>query len=86
MQNNRGFCVDAGHALPDQAGVMLRTVPSPCPRYEMRRGRRDMDACWLLEMFAEIAKVFWCDRHPRLRKSRPSVPQVPPRWKSEDAM
>jgi len=45
-----------------------------------------MDACWLLEMFAEIAKVFWCDRHPRLRKSRPSVPQVPPRWKSEDAM
>jgi len=35
----------------------------------------DMDACWFL---AEIAKVFWYDRHPRLRKGKPSVPQVPP--------
>jgi hypothetical protein len=40
----------------------------------------------LLEMFAEIAKVFWYDRHPRLRNDRPSVSQVPPRSKSEDAM
>lgn len=35
----------------------------------------DMDACWFL---VEIAKVFWYDRHPRLRKGKPSVPQVPP--------
>lgn len=35
----------------------------------------DMDVCWYL---AEIAKVFWYDRHPRLRKGKPSVPQVPP--------
>ncbi|WP_198964257.1 hypothetical protein [Bradyrhizobium sp. Y36] len=34
-----------------------------------------MDECWFL---AEIAKVFWYDRHPRLRKAKPSVPQVPP--------
>ncbi|MBB4378197.1 hypothetical protein GGD66_000666 [Bradyrhizobium sp. CIR48] len=34
-----------------------------------------MNACWFL---AEIAKVFWYDRHPRLRKGKPSVPQVPP--------
>ncbi|MGY4437036.1 hypothetical protein ACVWWO_009513 [Bradyrhizobium sp. F1.13.1] len=45
-----------------------------------------MDACWFLEMFAEIAKVFWYDRHRRLRKGRPSLPQVSPRSKSEDAM
>ena len=41
-----------------------------------------MDACWFVEMFVEIAKLFWYDRHPRqvagLRKARPSVPQVPP--------
>jgi hypothetical protein len=41
----------------------------------------DMDACWFL---AEIAKVFWYDRHPRLRKGKPSVPQVPPP-KGDDA-
>ncbi|WP_298243427.1 hypothetical protein [uncultured Bradyrhizobium sp.] len=47
-----------------------------------------MDACWFL---AEIAKVFWYDRHPRLRKGKPSVPQVPapastsPDAKSSDA-
>ncbi|MET3332977.1 MULTISPECIES: hypothetical protein [Bradyrhizobium] len=34
-----------------------------------------MNACWFL---AEIAKVFWYDRHPRLRNGKPSVPQVPP--------
>ncbi|MBB4359265.1 hypothetical protein GGD65_000263 [Bradyrhizobium sp. CIR18] len=34
-----------------------------------------MNACWFL---VEIAKVFWYDRHPRLRKGKPSVPQVPP--------
>jgi hypothetical protein len=45
-----------------------------------------MDACWFLEMFVEIAKVFWYDRHPRLRKGGPSVPQVSPRAKSEDSM
>jgi hypothetical protein len=45
-----------------------------------------MDACWFIEMFAEIAKVFLYDRHPRLRKGRPSVPQVQPRSKSDDAM
>ncbi|WP_256466818.1 hypothetical protein [Bradyrhizobium sp. 149] len=39
-----------------------------------------------LEMLVEIAKVFWYDRHPRLRKGRPSVPQVPLRSKSEEAM
>lgn len=33
-----------------------------------------MDVCWYL---AEIAKVFWYDRHPRLRRGKPSVPQVP---------
>jgi hypothetical protein len=65
---------------------MLGTVPLASPRYEIRRGRRDMDACWFIEMFAEIAKVFLYDRHPRLRKGRPSVPQVPPRSKSDDAM
>jgi|GEM_PF-3065362 len=37
-----------------------------------------MDACWLVEMFVEIAKLFWFDRHPRSRKGRPSVPQVRP--------
>lgn len=43
----------------------------------------DMDACWFL---AEIVKVFWYDRHPRRRKGRPSVPQVPPpHTKSGDA-
>ncbi|WP_100176798.1 hypothetical protein [Bradyrhizobium nitroreducens] len=47
-----------------------------------------MDACWFL---AEIAKVFWYDRHPRLRRGKPSVPQVPapastsPDAKSSDA-
>jgi len=45
-----------------------------------------MDTCWF---FAEIAKVFWYDRHPRLRKGKPSVPQVPqvppPGSKSPDA-
>ncbi len=35
----------------------------------------EMNACWFL---VEIAKVFWYDRHPRLRKGKPSVPQVPP--------
>jgi len=30
-----------------------------------------MDACWFL---AEIAKVFWYDRHPRRREGKPSVP------------
>ncbi|HEV2156329.1 hypothetical protein [Bradyrhizobium sp.] len=46
-----------------------------------------MDACWFLEMFVEIAKLFWYDRHPRrearLRRGRPSVPQVRP-CKSEE--
>jgi len=43
----------------------------------------DMDECWFL---AEIAKVFWYDRHPRLRKAKPSVPQVqPPGSTSADA-
>ncbi|MFT4116564.1 hypothetical protein [Bradyrhizobium sp.] len=37
-----------------------------------------MDACWFLEMVVEIARVFWFDRHPRPRKRRTSVPQVPP--------
>ncbi|MCW2077858.1 UNVERIFIED_ORG: hypothetical protein M2193_000033 [Bradyrhizobium japonicum] len=41
-----------------------------------------MDACWLIEMFAEIARVFWSDRHARhharLRSDKPSVPQVLP--------
>jgi len=41
----------------------------------------DMDACWFL---AEIVKVFWSDRHKRLRKGRPSVPQVPPPLKRDD--
>ncbi|MFK4515378.1 hypothetical protein ABIF20_002743 [Bradyrhizobium japonicum] len=41
----------------------------------------DMDACWFL---AEIVKVFWSDRHKRLRKGRPSVPQVPPPLKCDD--
>lgn len=27
-----------------------------------------MDACWFVETFVEIAKMFWCDRHRRLRK------------------
>ncbi|MCP3399752.1 MULTISPECIES: hypothetical protein [unclassified Bradyrhizobium] len=40
-----------------------------------------MDVCWFL---AEIVKVFWYDRHPRLRKGRPSVPQVPPPHKPDD--
>ncbi|MDA9396136.1 hypothetical protein WN73_37060 [Bradyrhizobium sp. CCBAU 45394] len=46
------------------------------------RGESDMDACWLIEMFAEIARVFWSDRHARhharLRSDKPSVPQVLP--------
>jgi hypothetical protein len=37
-----------------------------------------MDTCWFLEMFVEIAKLFWYDRHSRLRKAMPSVPPVPP--------
>ena len=41
-----------------------------------------MDACWFLEMFVEILKLFWYDRHPRrqarVRNGKPSVPQVPP--------
>lgn len=41
-----------------------------------------MDACWFL---AEIVKVFWYDRRPRLHKDRPSVPQVPPPLKPDDA-
>lgn len=45
-----------------------------------------MDACWFLEMFAEIAKGFSHDRHPRLRKRRSSVPQVSPRSKSDRAL
>ena len=40
-----------------------------------------MNACWFL---AEIVKVFWYDRHPRLRKGRPSVPQVPPPLNPDD--
>jgi len=40
-----------------------------------------MDACWFL---AEIVKVFWSDRHKRLRQGRPSVPQVPPPLKPDD--
>jgi hypothetical protein len=46
------------------------------------RGESDMDACWLIEMFAEIAKVFWSDRsarpYTRLRNGARSVPQVLP--------
>jgi len=42
-----------------------------------------MDAGWFL---GEIAKMFWHARHPRLRKARPSVPQVsPPTSASSDA-
>lgn len=41
-----------------------------------------MDACWLIGMFAEIAKVFWSDRsarpYARLRNGARSVPQVMP--------
>lgn len=33
-----------------------------------------MDAYW----FVEIAQIFCFDRHTRPRKSKPSVPQVPP--------
>ena len=36
-----------------------------------------MDACWFL---VEIAKVLRYDRHPRLRKGKPSVPQVLSPW------
>lgn len=46
-----------------------------------------MDAYWFVEMFAEIARVFWYDRHPSLRRGKPSVPQVPPpRSESREAM
>ncbi|MCS3977245.1 hypothetical protein [Bradyrhizobium japonicum] len=40
-----------------------------------------MDACWFL---AEIVKVFWSDRHKRLRQVRPSVPQAPSPLKCDE--
>ena len=52
----------------------------PSLRNEARES--DMDACWFL---AEIVKVFWSDRHKRLRQVRPSVPQAPPPLKCDDA-
>jgi hypothetical protein len=50
-RTSRAFCVDAGHACPDQAGVMLRTVPSTRPRYEIRRG----DATWMRAGFSRCS-------------------------------
>ena len=55
------------------------------PRVETCARESEMDACWFVEMFVEIAKLFWYDRHPRLRKRMPSVPQVPPRSRLEEA-
>ncbi|QOZ77219.1 hypothetical protein XH83_18240 [Bradyrhizobium sp. CCBAU 53351] len=75
---------DAEQAAPvgSDAAARLRTGQrevshSSLGVYSVRGEAREseMDECWFL---AEIAKVFWYDRHPRTRKARPSVPQVPP--------
>ncbi|MGY8631769.1 hypothetical protein RAD15_04610 [Bradyrhizobium sp. 14AA] len=65
---------------------MPRTVLSCRLAYDIGPWESDMDAGWFVEMFVEIAKVFSHDRHPRLRKGKPSVPPVPPRSTSEEAM
>jgi hypothetical protein len=72
------------------AGALVRMMqrdashsPVLVPEPGNERRESDMDSCWCLEMIVEIAKVFWYDRHLRLRKGKPSVPQPP---KSEEAM
>ncbi|BBO06125.1 hypothetical protein ABH991_005344 [Bradyrhizobium ottawaense] len=75
---------DAEHVAPAarDAATHIKTRQrdashSPARASSVRSEAResDMNACWFL---AEIAKVFWYDRHPRLRNGKPSVPQVPP--------
>lgn len=83
---------DAKHVVPAGGDVAARIITRQRDASHSRvlassvsREAResDMNACWFL---AEIAKVFWYDRHPRLRKGKPSVPQVPPPGsKSPDA-
>ncbi|UPK30818.1 hypothetical protein [Bradyrhizobium sp. 195] len=68
--------------VSERYSVRRRTVPHVSSVMSGAAMESDMDACWFL---AEIAKVFWCDRHPRLRKGKPSVPQVPPGSTSPDA-